>query len=62
MAKKVLIAHNHPCRNVQPSIIDMDITHRLNKALNTVGLKLLDHLIVTGHTYYSFASQGKFRN
>ena len=46
-ANSVIISHNHPNGgSLQPSICDLDLTNRIKSALQTVGIKLLDHIIV----------------
>ncbi len=55
----VLIAHNHPSGNLNPSVEDRALTDRLKAALITVEVKLHDHVIVVpGGDYYSFADSG----
>lgn len=54
----VVVLHNHPSGHVEPSIEDMDITERLKKAGETIGIPVLDHCIVgvnkrTGQLMYS---------
>lgn len=46
-ASYVAIAHNHPSGNLNPSQGDIDTTNRIMKALELVGITLLDHLIIT---------------
>lgn len=51
----LIIAHNHPSRNTEPSEDDINITNRLKKAGEILGIELLDHLIITlDGNYYSF--------
>lgn len=51
-ASSVILCHNHPSGNLNASNADVDITIRIGKGLNTLGINLLDHLIITqsGHT------------
>lgn len=51
----VVLAHNHPSGQVQPSAADLRLTTKLGRAARHLDLHLLDHLIVAGHRYYSFA-------
>lgn len=55
MARSFVISHNHPSGNTMPSQADRNMTVQVQKAARTVGLKLLDHIIVTKHDHYSFA-------
>ncbi len=52
MAVSIIVAHNHPSGNLDPSPDDMMATRRLSEASKTIGIKLLDHFIVaeTGFT------------
>jgi DNA repair protein RadC len=47
-ATGVIVAHNHPSGTLRASIADLEMTDRLNKALATVDIRLLDHIIVAG--------------
>jgi len=50
----VIVAHNHPSGNTTPSQEDLDVTTRLRKAGDILGIRvLLDHLIVTKEGYVS---------
>lgn len=51
----VLIGHNHPSGNKLPSSTDLEATSVIQEALNYVNVKLLDHIIVCGDEFYSFA-------
>ncbi|HAJ31946.1 MAG TPA: hypothetical protein DCK79_01010 [Candidatus Atribacteria bacterium] len=50
----VIIAHNHPSGSIEPSAEDQSITETIKEALNTVDIKLLDHIIIGGNGYFSF--------
>ncbi len=52
--KQVILAHNHPSGNLSPSGSDIDTTRLITRALNTVDIRVKDHIIVHGHRYYSF--------
>lgn len=54
-----IIAHNHPMGYAKPSTADNQITKELKAASELVGLKFLDHLIVTTREYYSYKTEGK---
>lgn len=58
-APNVILAHNHPSGNSQPSRQDDELTKRLNQACHAVQLRLLDHIIIGDNTYYSYADEGK---
>ena len=53
----VIIAHNHPDGNVRPSQEDINLTNRIRSALDNIGIYLLDHVIVSGDNYLSFAAE-----
>ncbi|MDQ0594402.1 DNA repair protein RadC [Chryseobacterium ginsenosidimutans] len=54
----IIIAHNHPSGNLNPSREDLDITQKIKEAGKTLNIQLLDHLIITQNSYYSFADEG----
>lgn len=58
-AAAVVVAHNHPSGNVEPSPEDREVTGRLQKAGNTLGIAMLDHIIFSQNGYYSFLEQGE---
>lgn len=58
LASGVIVAHNHPSGNLQPSQSDIDLTKKLKEAGKFLEVQLLDHLIVAGNKYYSFADEG----
>lgn len=53
-AASVILVHNHPSGNVEPSEEDKSVTKRLTEAGDIIGIKVLDHLVVSTHDYYSF--------
>ena len=53
-AVSVIIAHNHPGDSCKPSQNDIIATDAVIKALKTIDVTLLDHLVVTSNGYYSF--------
>jgi len=58
-AKAVVLAHNHPSGNIEPSQADRDITRKVKSALDTVDIRLLDHFVVSSLVQYcSFAERG----
>lgn len=58
----VILAHNHPVNDATPSPADIEVTHKVAKALKSVNLSLLDHLIMTSDGCYSFRTMGHFDN
>lgn len=54
LATQMLIAHNHPSGNREPSQADIAMTRTLNAAANLFDIKLLDHIIITANDSYSF--------
>jgi DNA repair protein RadC len=57
-AAAVIVAHNHPSGDVEPSQSDIQITRKLFFALNYAGIILHEHMIIGNEGYYSFAAQG----
>jgi DNA repair protein RadC len=57
-ANKLIIAHNHPSGNLQPSQADKELTRKLKEAAEYMDIKLLDHLIIAGTNYLSMADEG----
>ena len=51
----VVLPHNHPSGQAHPSAADVRLTAKLGRAARNLDLHLLDHVIVAGHRYYSFA-------
>ncbi|MBO0321703.1 DNA repair protein RadC [Muricauda sp. CAU 1633] len=54
----IILAHNHPSGTLKPSAADKQITDKLKKASEALDIKILDHLILAQHHYFSFADQG----
>jgi DNA repair protein RadC len=59
LASSIIICHNHPSGNLNPSGSDIEITNKIKIAANCLDMKLLDHIIVADHAYYSFLDEGK---
>ena len=57
-AHSLILIHNHPSGNLQPSESDKRLTQRLQKIGKELEILLLDHLIYTDHGYFSFADEG----
>lgn len=58
LAKSVVICHNHPSGQLKPSDADKHITNLVQQGLKLFCIKLLDHLILTEDSYYSFLDEG----
>ncbi len=54
----LIVAHNHPSGNLQPSEADLKMTRQLKQAGIWLELPVLDHLIITQESYYSMADEG----
>lgn len=59
LAVAVIICHNHPSGKLEPSRADIELTRKIKNACETVDIKLLDHLIITEKTYFSFADENQ---
>lgn len=57
-ASGIILSHNHPSGNLHPSETDKRITSKIMEACKLLDLNLLDHIIVTEESYYSFADEG----
>src|SRR5512133_660360 len=58
LASGLVICHNHPSGNNSPSDADIRITQKIKEAGALMDIQLLDHLIICGRNYYSFADNG----
>jgi|TARA_B110000902_G_C14242083_1_gene562846 DNA repair protein RadC len=57
-ASQLILCHNHPSGNLQPSPADRSLTSKLIAAGKNLDIKVIDHIIVTDGGYYSFADEG----
>jgi DNA repair protein RadC len=57
-ASGLIVCHNHPSGNLNPSESDTKITQKIKEAGNIMDIQLLDHLIINEEDYYSFADNG----
>ncbi|WP_022818884.1 RadC family protein [Fusobacterium russii] len=57
-AKAIILAHNHPSGNIKPSKNDMDITKEISEGLKNFDALLLEHIIITENSYFSFLEEG----
>ena len=55
----IILCHNHPSGNLQPSQNDDTLTSRLGKAAQLMNIQLLDHIIICDKYYYSYKDEGK---
>ena len=51
----MILVHNHPSGNNRPSTSDINLTNNLRDAGKFLDLPILDHIIIAGKTYFSFA-------
>jgi DNA repair protein RadC len=58
LASGIILCHNHPSGNKQPSTNDIDITKKLTEAGKLVDINILDHVIIANNSYFSFADEG----
>jgi len=54
----IIIAHNHPSGNFKPSKEDNEITQKIKEAGKVLSIQLMDHLIITQNSYFSFSDEG----
>tara|TARA_B100001778_G_C18563491_1_gene618905 strand:+ start:295 stop:981 length:687 start_codon:yes stop_codon:yes gene_type:complete len=57
LASSIILVHNHPSGNLNPSIQDKKVTKKMKLACELLEINLLDHLIIAGNSYYSFADE-----
>lgn len=58
LAESVIMIHNHPSGNTKPSNSDIKITNKVKNGLAFFDIKVLDHVIITEESYYSFLDEG----
>lgn len=58
-ASAIIIAHNHPSGNLKPSPADIKLTESVQKCLAYCDIQVLDHIILTEKSYYSFADENQ---
>jgi DNA repair protein RadC len=58
LASSIVLVHNHPSGNNRPSDQDIEFTRKAEKASKLIDIKVIDHLIVAGKCFYSFADEG----
>lgn len=57
-AAGIIFVHNHPADDAQPSEADIKLTKRLCEVANLMGIQVVDHIIITKDSYYSFQADG----
>ena len=57
-AKSLILAHNHPSDNITPSKSDIELTNEIAKGLKNFGALLIEHIIITKNSYFSFLEEG----
>ena len=58
-AAAVILAHNHPSGNVEPSAEDVEVTERLTEAGEIVGIQILDHIVFSSEGHWSMAEHNQ---
>ena len=58
LASAVILCHNHPSGNLTPSTQDLEITKKISQAAKLVDSQVIDHIILTPDSFYSFADNG----
>ena len=56
-ADAIALCHNHPSGNIKPSTIDKNSTFQIQEACKLLDIELVDHLIVTDESYFSFKDE-----
>jgi DNA repair protein RadC len=59
-AAGIIVAHNHPSGDLEPSVDDLQLTDRLKDVGALLGIPLLDHVIIGNGQFYALAHQGRF--
>ena len=59
MARGVVLVHNHPSGNPEPSRTDNEMTKNTKNVMKMIGCDLMDHVICTPYGYYSYSNEGK---
>jgi DNA repair protein RadC len=60
-ANAAIVAHNHPSGTLKPSLEDDEVTARLSEAGLILGINLIDHMIFTESSYYSYSQDGRLK-
>jgi DNA repair protein RadC len=57
-ASAIILAHNHPSGQLKPSVADLQLTKKMKEGGKILEVPVLDHVIITSESYYSFADEG----
>ena len=57
-ASGIILAHNHPSGNLRPSQADIDLTRKIKTGGQILDIGVLDHIIITSESFYSFTDEG----
>ncbi|MCQ2369630.1 MAG: DNA repair protein RadC [Paludibacteraceae bacterium] len=55
LATGIILCHNHPSGNTKPSDLDISLTRNIQQGAETLDIRILDHIIVSGGEYFSFS-------
>ena len=58
-ATSIILSHNHPSGNLNPSNTDQELTNKIREACKYLDINVLDHIIITPKTFYSFTDSSK---
>jgi DNA repair protein RadC len=58
-ATAMILAHNHPSGGLRPSMQDLSLTKAICEAAKTMNIRVVDHIILTADSFYSFADDGR---
>jgi DNA repair protein RadC len=58
LASGIILVHNHPSGNITPSQADRDLTKKMKEGGKHLEIQVLDHMIIGGQKYFSFADEG----
>ena len=58
-ATSIILSHNHPSGNINPSREDISLTKKIKEAASYLDITVLDHIIIGNDKYYSFADSGE---
>lgn len=61
LAVQIVLVHNHPSGNIQPSKQDIALTERVSEAAQLFDIRILDHVIIAKGAHYSFRGEGIIR-
>jgi DNA repair protein RadC len=61
-AAAIILVHNHPSGDPEPSAEDLELTKRMRRAGKLIGIRVLDHVIITGNEHLSFLDRGLMKD